>query len=295
MAKYYAGKEGCVKVTPMKAYKIYKNMQKETHEQNIAHEIGKLDTKNEFTLKMLGNHIVKVPKEWAANCPHVSTGMKKRMYIMEAGKVALRDIASDFNVLFKFANIIKGLCVLAANNLQHMDISLDNIVEGRNHRLYLIDFGNTIESTGIFNKKNRYLNADFIYNPPEHKIWIQNKMNKATLHKNILKNYDSIQSFKETLVHENYDYIDDAKKALMKDANACALKTDIFALGVVFYQISLEQTTKEGKALALELARKFATPNVVKRCTAKEALDIYNHVIAIAKSKRKSSVSQKIE
>jgi serine/threonine protein kinase len=278
MAKYYAGKEGCVKVTPMKAYKIYKNMQKETHEQSIVEEISKLDTKNEFTLKILGNHIIKVPKEWAENCPHASAGMKKRMFIMESGKVALKDIADDFGLLLKFANIIKGLCVLAANNLQHMDISLENIIEGKNHRLYLIDFGNTIDSTGIFNKKNRYLNAEFIYNPPEHKIWIQDKMNKATLHKNILKNYDSIQPFIETLY--NYDYIDDAKKALVKDINACALKTDIFALGIVFYQISLQQKTKEGKALSLELARKFANPNVMKRCTAKEALDIYNQIIA---------------
>lgn len=287
MAKYYAGKEGCVKVTPTKAYKIYKNMQKETHEQSVAQEVSKLDTKSEFTLKMLGNHIIKVPKEWAANCPHVSAGMKKRMFIMEAGKVALRDIADDFNVLFKFANIIKGLCVLAANNLQHMDISLDNIIEGRNHRLYLIDFGNTLDSTRIFNKKNRYLNADFVYNPPEHKIWIQSKMNKATLHKSILKNYDTLPILKETIETMNYDYIEDNKQILNKDAHACALKTDIFALGVVFYQLSLQQKTKEGKALALELARKFANPNAMKRCTAKEALDVYNEVIAkYAKSKR---------
>lgn len=291
MAKYYAGKEGCVKVTPMKAYKIYKNMQNETHEQSIAQEIIELDTKSEFTLKMLGNRIIKVPKEWAANCPHVSAGMKKRMYIMEAGKIALRDIADDLGILFKFGNIIKGLCVLAANNLQHMDISLDNIVEGKNHRLYLIDFGNTIDSTGIFSKKNRYLNADFIYNPPEHKIWIQSKMNKATLHKSILKNYDTLPILKDTFDHENYDYIEHSKKALIKDINACALKTDIFALGVIFYQISLQQKTKEGKTLALELARQFANPNVGKRCTAKEALDIYNQVIA--KSKRKSSMKPK--
>lgn len=280
MAKYYAGKEGCVKVTPIKAYKIYKNMQKETHEQSIIEEISKLDTKNEFTLKMLGNHMIKVPKEWAANCPHVSAGMKKRMFIMESGKVALKDIATDVGILFKFANVIKGLCVLATHGLQHMDISLDNIIEGRNHRLYLIDFGNVINSIEIFNKKNRYLNADFIYNPPEHKIWIQSKMNKATLHKQILKNYKSIQPFIETLDQGHYDYIDDAKKALVKDTNACALKTDIFALGIVFYQISLQQKTKEGKELSLELAKKFANPNVMLRCTAEEALDTYNQVIA---------------
>jgi hypothetical protein len=170
-----------------------------------------------------------------------------------------------------------------------MDISLDNIIEGRNHRLYLIDFGNTIDSTGIFNKKNRYLNADFIYNPPEHKIWIQSKMNKVTLHKNIMKNYDTLPILKETL--SDYDYINDAKKALVKDTNACALKTDIFALGIVFYQISLQQNTKEGKALALELAKTYANPNVMKRCTAEEALNIYNQVIAkYTKSKRNSSV-----
>lgn len=291
MAKYYAGKEGCVKVTPTKAYKIYKNMKKETHEQSVAQEVNKLDTKSEFTLKMLGNHIIKVPKEWAANCPHVSAGMKKRMFIMEAGKVALRDIADEFGMLFKFANVIKGLCVLAANNLQHMDISLDNIIEGRNHRLYLIDFGNTLDSTRIFNKKNRYLNADFVYNPPEHKIWIQSKMNKETLHKSILKNYDTLPILKETIETMNYDYIEDNKQILNKDAHACALKTDIFALGVVFYQLSLQQKTKDGKALALELARKFANPNAMKRCTAKEALDVYNEVIAkYAKSKRNSPV-----
>ena len=165
VTKYYAGKEGCVKVTHNKAYKIYKNLEKETHEQKVSEQIDKLDIKGDFTMKMLGNHIIKVPKEWAAKCPHVAVGAKKRMYVMEAGKVALVEIASELNILFKFANIIKGLCILATNKMQHMDISLDNIVQGKNHRLYLIDFGNTINSTGIFNKKNRYLNADFVYNP----------------------------------------------------------------------------------------------------------------------------------
>ena len=93
-------------------------------------------------------------------------------------------------------------------------------------------------------------------------------MNKATLHKSILKNYEKPSSLSGVHVLEEagkhkYQYIEDGKKALMKDSNECALKTDIFALGIVFYQMSLEQTNEKGKELALELARSFANPNAM--------------------------------
>lgn len=102
---------------------------------------------------------------------------------MKYAKSTLRDtgISSDHDLLYGMTNVMKGLALFNNAGYLHNDISPDNIMVTVSGRYILVDFGNTIAVNDVFNpKKNKFLKAKWIYNPPEYKTYQTATIKDAT-------------------------------------------------------------------------------------------------------------------
>jgi serine/threonine protein kinase len=246
----------------------------------------KIDPKNEFTVKKLDNCIINIPQEVQDTCDVSSKQSGQIVY--EYGGIPLSEyIDQNFDIktlLPGILNLAKGLKKLKQKKYCHRDLKADNILFKKDN-LYIIDFGLMIPFSHVYNDNQDYvLRHNYLYYPPEFKIYYNSKMlnNRLSVISDLDKfvlndiqmNYahSSVVIFEEVQIQNTIrEFLNmfDKNKLMRKTFVQLADKIDVFSFGILLKQI-IRNSNSNSKNKVLKdrlcaLATECVNPNPLLR------------------------------
>jgi serine/threonine protein kinase len=255
------------------------------HEEIELEKIKKtIDPKSEFTVKKIDDCIINIPQEVQETCDVSSK--KSGQIIYEYGGIPLSkyiDQNYDIKTLLPgILNLAKGLKKLKQKKYCHRDLKADNILV-KNDNLYIIDFGLMIPYSHVYNDNQDYvLRHNYLYYPPEFKIYYNSKMlnNRLSVISDLDKfvlndvqmNYihSSVVFFEENQIQNTIRELlnmFDKNKLMRKTFVQIADKIDVFSFGILLKQI-IKNSNSKNKHLndrLCALATECVNPNPLLR------------------------------
>jgi serine/threonine protein kinase len=303
--------------------KVFENDEDFETEHAITSMMQRLDKENKFTLPLLDtcdtNSRVRKSDD-VEQCMLIDMNIRNeyKQIIMRYGGKSIDNFMFNKTLTYnRFINLLKllepileGLVLLDKHGIVHQDIKPENIMYIHN-RLYLIDFGLLTNYPSLFSKENRIIHADYIYFPPEFKIYGKKYANAKefiSFVSDSLNMSPRVAGRSINFITEAYQVIDmdieeeletfykqyNKSKSKAKDLLSFCRRIDIYQIGIVVFLAFL--ATKDNLALfeakrsskktlvkqeVVTFIKSIMCPNPYKRPTAQEALKEYKKMIAL--------------
>jgi serine/threonine protein kinase len=249
--------------------KIFKETQYYLEEIEIEKIKKKMDPQGKFTIKKIDHCRLSKPLMVSDTCDISNSNVGQIIY--EYGGTPLSEFMKSKpdiqKIISGMLNIANGLKVMKSKQYCHRDLKLDNILI-KNDKMYIIDFGLMIPFSKVYEEDQNYvLRHNYIYYPPEFKIYYNSKVFSTNL--SVISDlqkfliYDVKMNYTKTsviLFDENqirrgirdilsmFDNNMIMKKSLIQIAD----KIDIFSYGIILQQL-LQKPIKDEKKLKKKL------------------------------------------
>jgi serine/threonine protein kinase len=328
-----SGTYGCVFKKPIqcdgdkdkvgKAYtntigKVFKSKDSAMDEMFYQEMMQKIDPHGNFTLRMLKKcklgKIIKADEfnkcdldidEHTAPQIIYDYGGKDLFSVMTTAKNGLAEFMKIFR---KLRPVLVGLQKMNEMGYHHLDIKPENILWDGS-KLYVIDFGLMQKENMVFtNREYGKLYFDYLYYPPEFKMWIYcqrkpkitdckrfirlYKRNLDSMH--MFKNYELFKgvSVEQQLASYFYEFAvrtKEFKNDVVEFKNFVG-KTDVFSLGMTLFMCfvnMIEDETPKTVVVRDFISRMIAL-NPYERYSWDILLEYYDYIMNILKEKSRS-------